>query len=224
MSETDGVGPGLLGGVLQPSGSGVAFLKTSASAVVAELLRIHGRSCDVSEVNTFPASISALDPMEAPWTVELVIACGEWTAYLNNAIGGTDLSACAPAVARALNVDLVTAQHAPMHGPGHAATQLWLQGPTGKPPLMSIRTLSAHCQDGRWSWHESGDVQPFEEPTRYGERRIRDRLDRELLVAYLERIGIHVDDSAFFGPGVAIRQIVDWSIRSEPVEVWSAEN
>jgi hypothetical protein len=72
--------------------------------------------------------------------------------------------------------------HAPLHGPGHAATQLWVLGPEGEAPLMYERTLAAYARDGRWSWDVSGTAQPFEQPSRYTVRRIRDRFDRPLLI------------------------------------------
>ena len=165
-----------------------------------------------------------LDPMEAPWTTELVVDCGEWTAYLNNFINGGDITAVAPAVGRLLNTVCVGAQHTDRYGPGHAATKLWLQGPDGEPPLMNIRTLSAHCQDGRWSWHASGAVQNFERPERYEKRKVAHRLNRSTLVEYLGALGIRVDEPTFFGNGVAIRQIVDWNVRRVRVDAWRTDN
>ncbi len=54
---------------------------------------------------------------------------------------------------------------------------------------MSIRTVGATATDGRWAWDESGQPLPFEDVSRYGARRKRDRLDRELLVQYLAALG-----------------------------------
>jgi hypothetical protein len=72
--------------------------------------------------------------------------------------------AIAPAIGRSLDTGRVGAQHTDRYGPGHVATQLWLQGPDGEPSLTYIRTLSAVCEEGRWSWHTSGTVQAFEQP------------------------------------------------------------
>lgn len=222
--STEGA-PLLLGGELSPLGNGVAFLHSEIEDVLHAVVEARkGATLDVRAVGQLPEAAAVLDPMEAPWTVELIVDCGEWTGYFNNFIGGGDVSAIAPAVARLMNVECVTAQHAPRHGPGHAATQLWMQGPGGEPPLMSVRTLSAHCQDGRWRWYESGELQPFEASARYGARRIRDRLDRPLLIEYLHQLGIRVDDRAFFGDAVAVRQVVDWTPRQETVAAWRAAN
>lgn len=215
----------LLSGELVPVGSSVSFLQRPCADVLEVIGGIRADTMlDVTEVGSLPASARVLDPMEAPWTTELVIDCGDWTAYLNNAIGGSDITAIAPAVARMMNTVCVVAQHTLQHGPGHAATQLWLQGPGGKPPLMYVRTLSAHCRDGRWSWYTSGTMQDFERPERYERRRIAQRLDRALLVEYLDALGIPVDDPSFFGDGTAVRQIVDWDRRRQTVAQWLAAN
>ena len=82
---------------------------------------------------------------------------------------------------------------------------------------MYVRTVAAHAEDGRWSWTESGVVQPFEDAGRYKARGIRDRFDREMLVTYLASLEIRVDDAAFYGEGVAIRQVVTYPRRHENV-------
>lgn len=214
-----------LGGELAPIGHTISFLQRPSTDVLSAIDQIRGQATvDVGEVGRLPGSARVLDPMEAPWTTELVIDCGRWTAYLNNAINGGDITAIAPAIGRLLNTVCVGAQHTDRHGPGHAATQLWLQGPGGEPPLMYIRTLSAHCQDGRWSWRASGQLQDFEHPERYESGRIAQRLDRSTLVEYLNALGIQVDDPGFFGDGIAIRQIVEWEVRRESVDEWRAAN
>ena len=215
----------LLGGRLSPIGNGVCFVQAPFARVVDAVRQIHRQvELSVAEVAGLEEGALALDPMEAPWTVELLVDCGAWTCYLNNRIGGGDITAVAPAVAHGLGVECVTAQHAPMHGPRHAATQLWLQGPLGEPPLMYVRTLSAHCQDGRWRWRTSGEVQWFEDADRYRARNIRDRLDRSLLVDYLHMLGIRADDPSFFGRGVVVRQTVDWPVRRDSVIEWRRAN
>ena len=166
----------------------------------------------------FPACTSVLDPFEAPWTTELIVDCGDWTAYLNNAIDGGDPTAAAPYLGKRLECECIVAIHAPPHGPGHASTQLWMQGPDGEPPNMGVRTIAAHAEDGRWTWHTSGPLQSFEQPARYTARRKRDRLDRPLLVGYLDALGIRVDDEAFYGEGLGFRQIVDYKRRRETLE------
>jgi hypothetical protein len=208
-----------LGGVLSPLGLSVGFLRRRINEVRDALLT--WRRQELRQVVEergpirFPECTSLLDPLEAPWTVEVLIASGDWTTYLNNGIDGGDSTAAAPYLCTRLGCDCVVATHAPPYGPGHASTQLWMMGPDGEPPLMNVRTLAAHAEDGRWSWVTSGPLQPFENPERYTARRIKDRFDRALLVEYLAAMNIRVDDPGFYGEGVGLHQIVSYQRRQE---------
>jgi len=158
----------------------------------------------------FPDVVKALEPFEAPWTREALFDCGEWTAYMNNFRSGGDPSSAAPYLAQSMNIECFTATHAPRHGPGHAQTGLSIIGPSGRPPLMGVRSITAHAEDGRWSWHLYGEQQPFEKVDRYSERMIRKRFDRDLLVEYLAAVGIRADDEDFYGRGALVVEIVDY--------------
>lgn len=94
---------------------------------------------------------------------------------------------------------------------------LWIAGPAGQPPLYDVRTLSAVATDGRWEWVDWGDVQAFESLDRYARRRVRDRLDRDLLIQYLAALGIKVDDPEFFGEATVVVQQAPWKTRKESV-------
>jgi hypothetical protein len=200
----------LLGGEAGPIGWTVQFLRVAPDALADELLLFHAdQNPTRTQPHPYPEVLDHLPPFEAPWTRELVLPCGpEWSAYLNNFVNGGDPSASGHAVAARLGVDLVVATHTQMFGPGHAQASF----ETGD------RHVTAHCEDGRWSWHEGGDPLPFEDPTRYTSRRIRDRLDRPLLVQYLYELGIPADDDSAYGPGVVIQQHVSWRVRQETLE------
>ena len=99
----------------------------------------------------------------------------------------------------------VVASAVPRYGPGHEQTQLEVLGPTGEPPLMYLRSLSATATDGRWEWYESGTPFAFEQRDRYSARRKRDRFDRELLLEYLERLGIPARDDTAYGAATLLR-------------------
>ena len=223
-SSTDDVWPLFLGGSARPTGCGITFIDAPLDRVLDGLLAIRRGRCEVARGRPMAACIDGLDPMEAPWSREVLIRCDGWTAYLNNGRNGGDITAVAPAVARAGGWRCVSAQHMPRYGPGHAATQLWLQGPDGVPPLMQVRTISAYAADGRWSWHESGEVQPFERVDRYAARRKADRLDRDLLVGYLDALGIRVDDPRFYADAVAVVRTEVRPGKTESVEEFRAAN
>jgi len=121
-------------------------------------------------------------------------------------------------VASLLETRAVISTHQPVTAAGHASTQFELIGPDGEPPLMYQRTIAAHAEDGRWSWHESGEPLPFEHPERYAARLTRARLDRTLLTEYLAVMGIHVDDDAAYTEATFITQRVSWKTRKQTLD------
>ena len=90
----------LLGGDLAPIGITTSFLRRPMHEVRDALLtwRRHELRQTVEETAAarLPGCAAVLDPLEAPWTVELILDCGEWTASINNGIGGGDPTAVAP--------------------------------------------------------------------------------------------------------------------------------
>jgi hypothetical protein len=211
----------ILGGPLSPIGWRVGFIEAPLRTTLDRLSGWRGElgaDLDVVDVPTWPRCLSALDPLEAPWTTELLVAHGGWTAYLNNGIDGGDPWPPTSHLGDLLGVRWVVADHQPPTMVGHAGTGLQLGGPGGVPPLGIQRTIDAHAEDGRWSWYEDGPVQPFERPDAYRVRRIRDRFPRPLLIEYLGALGIAVDEPTAFGPGILVRQRVAWSTRREGLD------
>ncbi|MDF0514475.1 hypothetical protein PX701_12660 [Agromyces sp. H3Y2-19a] len=209
----------LLGGDASPVGWCVQFVDAPFETTLAAHLAWRrslpaGTPITVSKPMPFARALQNLTPFETPWTRELFVPLDGWTAYLNNGIGGGDPSASAYVTANALGVRHIVAMNSPTHGPGHSSTQLWLSGPGGAPPSMSIRTISAHQQDGRWSWLETGALQSFEDADRYTRRRVRDRFDREALLSCLAALGIDLAEDARWGDGVVVQQRVPWPRRT----------
>ena len=216
----------LLGGSASPTGWSVQYVEAGFDRVLSALVewrRGAGHQLEVSPPRPFPQVLRDLVPFESPWTRELVLPCGTWTAYLNNAVDGGDLTASASVIARQLGVRWVGAEHTLRHGPGHESTQLWVCGPDGQPPSMYERTLAAYAEDGRWGWYEWGTALSFEDVARYQARRKRDRFDRPLLLAYLAALGIRADDDAAYGRGVVVQQRADWHQERPPRTVTLAE-
>jgi len=95
MQETaDLGGAAVLGGPLSPVGWSVGFIEAPRTNVIDELLnwrRSLGADLQVDDrLPAWPACLRALDPLESPWTTELLVAHGDWTAYLNNSRDGGD--------------------------------------------------------------------------------------------------------------------------------------
>lgn len=216
--------PLFLDGTASPIGCGITFIDRPIDVVREAVLADPAPvPYEVRAARSLPDGLDALDPVEAPWTVQLLVDCGNWTAYLNNGLDGGDITAAAPAVARQLDARCIVAEHIGPYGPGHAVTRLWLMGPDGEPPLLYVRTLAAYAQDGHWSWHESGTPRVWEDTERYTARLKRERLDRGLLVHYLDKLGIKVDDPDFFGNATVISQQVPWPTRRVSVNDWRRE-
>ncbi len=200
----------LLGGAANPLGAVVQFIHAPKDQV-AEALG--------TRFTATPANASLLDaltlllPLESPWSRILLAQCGDWTALVNNWLYGGDSTAPGPQISRALNVRCVVASAVPRYGPGHEQTKLEVLGPEGEPPLMFVRSLSATATDGRWEWHEFGKPFEFEVTERYSARRKRDRFDRELLLDYLERLGIRARTDAAYGPAVLLQERAQYERR-----------
>ena len=204
---------GLLGGSASPVGWWSVWLEAPLDQVQQALTMWRqrlGQTIDVTVNLPLRQGLGALEPLESPWTTELLAPGGAWTLYLNNDRGGGDPTGAPSFLSRELDARLVCAMHTPVHPPGHGGTQLWVGGPTGSQPSRSIRTVSAVCEDSRWRWLSTGEMQPFEQPDRYLAHRIRDRLDRQLLVDYLSTVGIEPDDADAYGLAVLVRQRVSW--------------
>lgn len=77
----------LLGGTASPIGWAVQYLDAPLAAVEAAVRDVRGGArLKVREGLPYPESLAALTPFEAPWTRELLMPCGRWTAYLNNGL------------------------------------------------------------------------------------------------------------------------------------------
>jgi hypothetical protein len=79
----------LLGGTESPIGWSVHFLQAPPGSVIDSLRRIDAdHPLEIGRPEPYPAVLQRLPPFEAPWTRELVVPCGAWTAYLNNGVDG----------------------------------------------------------------------------------------------------------------------------------------
>lgn len=205
----------LLGGAANPLGAVVQYIQAPVDAVADELSpRFTARPAGTSLID----ALGLLLPFESPWSRVLLAPCGDWTALLNNDLHGGDSTAPGPAISGRLNVPCVVASAVPRYGPGHEQTQLEVFGPEGRPPLMYLRSLSATATDGRWEWYESGTPFGFEDTQRYTARRKRDRFDRELLLDYLEHLGIPARTDTTYGAAVLLQERAQYKRRSMTLE------
>ena len=87
--------------------------------------------------------------------------------------------------------------------------QVW----NGGTPIRLVRTM--RDSDG-WEFFQKGEVQSFEETDLYDKRIIRQRLDREAIIRYLQRIGWDVDNHSFWESDTEVIYFDETSKRPVP--------
>jgi hypothetical protein len=177
---------------------------------------------DLTEVSgAFPDAFLALAPLETPPTRQIVArtAGDEWTANLvNNHLGGDSVSWCGH-LSGVLGCDAIEATHVPIDQYPYPTTAFTMTAPRASPPLHTLRHVHAGRYDsGRWEFSQDGEVQPFEQTERYATKRVRDRFDREMLLAYLGALGITADDPAFWIGGSLLQNRVTFQPRTSTLE------
>ncbi len=56
-------------------------------------------------------------------------------------------------------------------------------------------------KENKWVFCEIGNVLPFEDAENYKTRRIKDRLNKEILMKYCKRLGFNIEDESFWKGG-----------------------
>lgn len=79
------------------------------------------------------------------------------------------------------------------------STLFALYGPSNTDWLNRIRYLSVSNDVRGWSFSESGDVQPYEEPDAYKQRRIQERFTIQMLERYCRALGVELNHVKFYG-------------------------
>jgi hypothetical protein len=173
--------------------------------------RYRTQSC----ADTLQACFEALLPLTHAKTRRLFVATrAGWTACFQNGIDGSDPFPAMSYLARTLGVEAMRVCRTPP-GARWPATIWEVYVPEhqgGVAPLGYRRALAASNDGGRWCFTNSGPLFPFEEPARYGARRVRDRFTGEMLAEYLA-VGFDLrpfDDAdyliSFERPGIVLHQ------------------
>jgi hypothetical protein len=160
----------------------------------------------------FPESLRQLEPLvSGSIPRELLVIHGEWTAYFNNSLRGTDAVTAISVLSRRLNcagVEIIsdpgsTSRH--VGGSGSArAVQFELFGPLDTDFLNCVRTISVVEESGGWHFTASGTVQDFEDTSAYSKRLVRDRFTSEMLEKYCQALEIDPFTDAAYGDSVVI--------------------
>lgn len=143
-----------------------------------------------------------LEPLTFPETKVLLVGMhgSAWTAVFLNS---TDVPAPSSIVAyacRELKVDGLCIANVPTrHDEAgrqvlHGVTRFEKFAPSDTGYLNYERVIEVAFEDGEWSFELSGAEQPFETPSAYKSRRIRDRFTLRMLEDYCAAMGVRSFD------------------------------
>ena len=130
-----------------------------------------------------------------------VAAQGGWTAYFDNGWRGTDTGPPMRVLAQRLGCRGLSVISVPntinerKRTGNYGAIGFVLYGPAG-----TLRVAEAVNDGGRWTWDTFGEPQPFEDVARYTNKRVRLRIDQDLLISYMSALGLRPFDASFYAP------------------------
>lgn len=183
----------------------VGYIEAEAEAV-AKWLRGHGQGSTVRRPDWRNVAdvVTALSPRVRDFRTA-VIPVGPWVAILNDRIRGTDVGVIPSLAARELGCQALRAVCIDDDAI-YPARIFELYGPTGRLPLLSIRSIVAANDGGRWVFETAGEALPFERVEHYSKRRKRDRFTCELLREYLASLGVPIGLEPDWGRALLVDQ------------------
>jgi hypothetical protein len=135
-----------------------------------------------------------------------LVGMGEWTAYFDCGLRGTDPVGAMSVLSQRLLCQAVAITAIPhtldpsgVHKGRMGATQFTLFGPLKTHYINYVRTVEDVFDGNRWVFNASGTEQPFEEPEKYTERRVSDRFTSDMLERYCIALGIDAFNAEGYG-------------------------
>src|SRR5436190_6967182 len=205
----------LLDELYAPITKEVGFLQLPIDATCRGLVdwrRELGREVTSKEVPTgFPDALLALEPLTSIGTPrELLVEHGDWTAYFDNNLHGTDAFGPVSYLTERLKCHGLLARSAPDIKPRrgqrsrYGSVDFRLYGPKVVDHHNTLRSIGATNDGGRWVFVNYGERLSFERPERYTAARIRDRFTSSMLAEYCEALGVHLFDPKGYGPAAVL--------------------
>jgi hypothetical protein len=204
----------LLHDQFEPITSQIGFLESRVDRVVesfVEWMKSLNIEVAARKVNArLPEALSSLLPLTTPVRRRhlFVQTAGDWSAFFDNGLLGTDAASLASVLAQRLGCRGLRALAVPdtiakrdLRGRERArygGTILEIYGAAQTGFLNSIRSISVVNDGGKWSFDVAGTVQPFEDTQAYRTRRIQDRFSPERLRDYLAALGVRAFDEDFY--------------------------
>lgn len=136
-----------------------------------------------------------------------------WTAYVENARGGTDAVSAMGYMARTIGcrgMRVGVAPHTLRGDKGRFGIVAWeVYGPSQTDFLNYLRTIYAMNDGGHWEFGQTGEPFPFEQLERYQARKVRDRFTFDMLKDYLHHLGLSPFEEDFYLPEGAPAWLVE---------------
>jgi hypothetical protein len=156
----------------------------------------------------FPDVLRALEPLIAGARPrELLVSAGEWTAYFDCLLAGTDpigpvSQLCLQLKCHGLAIAAVphTFRLKGIRRGRMGGVKFELFGPERTNALNYIRSVATIYDGNRWVFDSDGTVQPYEELDSYSKRRVRDRFTSDMLERYCQALGLDVFNPETYGP------------------------
>lgn len=195
-----------------PITSAIGFLEASIENVSEELAawrRSLGAAVSVSHPpDGFPEVLRRLEPLTGGIRPrELLVSAGDWTAYFDCGLRGTDAVSTMGHLSRQLRCQGLAVRTVPrtvgvagISSGRMGSVQFELFGPIDTDFLNYVRTISVSHTGSKWRFDANGTEQTFEETDAYSARRVRDRFTSAMLERYCQAMGIDVFRPEFYGP------------------------
>ncbi len=166
-----------------------------------------------TEFNSFVAPLasafSTLEPLTTPLDRYLLVETrSKWTAIFANGLRVNDVVSPVSYLPSVLKCRGLEVGYAPdlSHTDRKKGIRRWghtlfaLYGPDKTDWSNRIRHLHVWNDAEGWEFSSGGEVQFFEEPEEYEQRKIKERFPPEMLERYCKALGIELNDSEFYGP------------------------
>lgn len=191
-------------GLIEATPSNTLQTMTDWMSEIRDITEIEHLDCDLG------ASWRRLTPLSiTEITKHLIVQTTEpsWTAVFDNLARGGNQATTVSVLSRVLQTRGLVVISVPEGKPNNHLSNRWgseqfrLVGLDGQDSRWIALT-----QDGnRWRFGAGGEVQDFEQTTRYGARRVKDRFTSEMISDYCRSLGVDVFNPEFYaGPSELI--------------------
>ncbi len=159
-----------------------------------------------------------LEPLQSPQNRYLILETKSlWTAIFSNGLRTGDVTSVVSHLCKTLETFGLEISCVPDRSRleserealrVYGAVAFTLSGPKETDWLNRVRHVSAMNDGGKWMFDAEGEVQPYEQPEKYAQRKIADRFTPEMLESYCSALQINLFDSNFYGPkGLLVHQL-----------------